>query len=1284
MKTRKIHLLIFCITICLLAFTGISSAQTTPPPGEEKLFSSATDPDALLLLDLSGSMVWNPGGDDSPYGSSTSCVSDTVNCLGSPSTYYTYASNASCTADTVKCTSPGSTYYTYAHDSSCTPDAANCPGSGSSTYIYAATSACTADSSAGHCTTSPYKYARSSSCAANTSYCTGSGCSGGFCSTAKSGCNVDCSSDCSGGYCKNPRTGCNVNCDCSGGYCHTSRTGCNVVCNAGDCSGGFCHSSQTDCNVDCSNCSGGFCTTSRSTCNTDCSRISIAKRAIAGILNSNNTGTSANQIDSSDETNLTVRLGYMRYRNCGTGSGEATGTYNYTTGCNTLIAPINTSFSCVFCSNKTSCSTTASACDTGTNKCSNANCVAGESAVGGTPLAASLYEAKKYLDDHKALDTSSACRKKFVILLTDGSDTLACGADGSECNTHRYKNRREVVARAKELGDAGYKVFVIGFGANMPPYLKNTLNWAAYYGGTDNPNDANSGNTTAYVLSSGCDPSTNPTACCNVSSNPTACYPSGVSQCAADSSTATAACFDSSYPYPGVGNSTSNYMANAYDPGFSGVDAYGINLSGYAFITADATALDEALRTAINIIKEATYSFSQASIQASRTKDEDFLYEASFEPITNEPFWHGHLKKFPIDTVTGQVGSMLLDAADVLQAKSASTRMMYTCTGCTTTLTTFDTSISPTYFGVALAADRDAIVNYLRGEKGTCPGASCTNPDFTAGGVYKNYTTHTCGSVTINANAFGRFRCDHQRTTANGKRFVVVGANDGQVHAFKTSDMSEAWSFIPPNLLSKLKNITHNTHPTGLTHQYFADGPISAADVWLGSGDGKSKNSSAWKTVMVFGEGRGSASALWSTASTCDADFSDVYYNSMTGVTYPYYCGYFALDVTDSVTSPPPTFLWHIGGTSAISSAHAAYLGDPWSKMIIDRVIYNDGGSEVEKWVGILGGGYNGNDCTGGGACADTRGKGVFVIDLSNGQILWSYTYATDTNMQFSFPAAAKLLDTDNDGFTDTAYIGDLGGNMWRFNFCKKADMPSCSISGGWTGVRLFNGGSLSATERPIYTIPSAAWDGAGNLWVYWGTGNKADPTAKDSGYTYGKLFALMDNNRTSTSPNVIPSQMQDITLAGLTFNQSATNNKGYYITMSQQGEKILADPTVFGGVVYFTSYVPNTDPCGQSGDAYLYSIVYTSGAGAAFGSCPGGSTRSQIIATGSGMASAPVISVGKSGVAGLYVTTSSGVGGSGSTSGGTSSSALTGNMGSPGGMPSPVDMIYWRDRRLQ
>ncbi len=116
-------------------------------------------------------------------------------------------------------------------------------------------------------------------------------------------------------------------------------------------------------------------------------------------------------------------------------------------------------------------------------------------------MASALNEAKLYLDAHKAADSGSACRQKFVILITDGQDTFACNGNGTDTQSDMYKRRKASVKAAKALKDAGYKVFVVGFGANMPNELKNTLNWMAYYAGTDNPAATKSGNTSAITPS---------------------------------------------------------------------------------------------------------------------------------------------------------------------------------------------------------------------------------------------------------------------------------------------------------------------------------------------------------------------------------------------------------------------------------------------------------------------------------------------------------------------------------------------------------------------------------------------------------------------------------------------------------------------------------------------------------------------------------------------------------------------------------------------------------------
>jgi type IV pilus assembly protein PilY1 len=274
-------------------------------------------------------------------------------------------------------------------------------------------------------------------------------------------------------------------------------------------------------------------------------------------------------------------------------------------------------------------------------------------------------------------------------------------------------------------------------------------------------------------------------------------------------------------------------------------------------------------------------------------------------------------------------------------------------------------------------------------------------------------------------------------------------------------------------------------------------------------------------------------------------------------------------------------------------------------------------------------------------------------------------------------------VDTDGDGFSDTAYMGDLGGNIWRFKFCT-VGTASCTTA-SWTGRRLFNGTSVSPV-RPVYTTPSVAKDGAGNLWVYWGTGDKNDPINT----TYSeKIFALKDaipksDTETTTSPYAL-TNLQDVSSCGTTtcttYDNTSTTYKGYYITLPGTGEKILSDSTVFGSILYFTTYTPPTassTTCNQEGTASLYAISYTSGAGAFSGS--GSSSRSMNI--GTGIPSAPVISMrpGGSSIADLYVTVSSGF-----VSDGTNTGMNTGRVNfNPPGMSNRTNILYWKDMRLQ
>jgi hypothetical protein len=1020
-------------------------------------------------------------------------------------------------------------------------------------------------------------------------------------------------------------------------------------------------------------CTGPFYASSGGRVN--CQKKVIAQHAIYNLLDDDKSGNdknyNRNKIDKQDELSLGVRLGYMKFDHCTNTFTITSQDSGYGSGCNVLrqgFQALNQGSNGYY---RTIYDMVTA--DIGNN-------------ANRTPLAGALSEAKSYLDAHKATDPAKDCRKKFVLFITDGWDTLACGASYSDVNDTKgwsYKRRRATVAAAKALHDAGYKVFVIGFGGEMPVSLANTLNWAAYFGGTFNPDVDQVGNTgaiSAMAVGTGAGTACGNESVCD-SFNPNSVgYPGGTDALGNDMGT------DCSYsPNPDCCTVAPN------DPALQ-------TLSGYAFLAADASTLNVALRRAMDYVKTARYSFTVASVSAARLSSGNYLYEASFIPyLGDDPFWRGHLKKYKIDDTGTVVKPALLDAGDVLLDRTAA-RNMYTYLG--GSVTPFNTTyITPTLLGLSTndTTGRDKVVGYFRAES-----ATYTQEQWKLGDIFhSNPVTIDPPSIYFNDirswSAFDSFRS----TNKTREWLVVLGANDGQLHAFSTGDLSEKWSFLPPNLLPKLQLVAHATEPAPITleHQFFVDGPVTVADVWLGGGSGLSKNASDWKTLMVVGLGKGvrqnadddDPEYLWSSSPSCDSGFQKKY-----NPPYQYYCGYWAFNVTNTAATTPE-FKWRLNATS-YRSDDPLYIDEPWSKMAVGRV--KIGGNE--KWVGFFGGGYNVNSAytDDDDAAKGKRAKGFFVADLSNGNILWSYTKRDNSAMDYPVPASPKVVDLDNDGFVDTAYISDLGGNIWRFRFCSITDPNTCNTD-NWTGSQLF---SSAGIVRPSFTTPSVAIDAGSQLWVFWGTGNKLDPRSTTG---VDRFFAVKEKDFTTT--------FTKDDLEKLTTQAYHGTMAGWYYEFPLSGEKMLFDSTVFGGMAIFTTYVPTTgsDPCTQGGDAYLYAmammpiriddVTYNAGAGlmskpASTTSTDGGNKSKKI---GAGIPTAPLVSqkpIGTSGSTDIFLTVS---GGAGVDTVVNSMSDIAvpppppdPNTPCPAGTPPALcrlrmtppqaQVIHWRDRRVQ
>jgi len=380
-------------------------------------------------------------------------------------------------------------------------------------------------------------------------------------------------------------------------------------------------------------------------------RIDIARNVIYDLLDDNDDGKNSNNdgsyINSNDESSLNVRLGYMRFRNIGAADSDDGDPFNGKIKIFKNETEISAQYSKIW------------------GKVSDPT----ETAGGCTPLGAALVEAKKYFQDNvNPNDTAIACRQKFIIFITDGSDTVGCNGDCSEDATDMWKRRMLTVQRAKEAYEAGIQVFAVGFGGTMPDHLKKTLNWVAKNGGTDNPLEDNSGDAKAYDIKKYIPKDQN-------GKDLEACL-----------TTASAAEAD-----------PANYA-----------------LLGYAFLADNADQLSRALRTILKYIQERSYAFTAPTIPSVRLIDKDVVYLSSFVP-NNTPFWKGNLKAYrlneegtlPVDQDGNPLKSNLTwDASEQLKNLAPNSRNIKTYVNSAMTSFTYN-NLTNADLGVASDKERE-------------------------------------------------------------------------------------------------------------------------------------------------------------------------------------------------------------------------------------------------------------------------------------------------------------------------------------------------------------------------------------------------------------------------------------------------------------------------------------------------------------------------------------------------------------------------------------------------
>ncbi len=78
----------------------------------------------------------------------------------------------------------------------------------------------------------------------------------------------------------------------------------------------------------------------------------------------------------------------------------------------------------------------------------------------------------------------------------------------------------------------------------------------------------------------------------------------------------------------------------------------------------------------------------------------------------------------------------------------------------------------------------------------------------------------------------------------------------------------------------------------------------------------------------------------------------------------------------------------------------------------------------------------------------DQEGRGFFIVDADTGSLITKRRAIDFTGMNYSMPSDIRVLNIDNDGFADMHFVGDMGGQVWRFDINNEATSDKTFISG--------------------------------------------------------------------------------------------------------------------------------------------------------------------------------------------------------------------------------------------
>ena len=568
----------------------------------------------------------------------------------------------------------------------------------------------------------------------------------------------------------------------------------------------------------------------------------------------------------------------------------------------------------------------------------------------------------------------------------------------------------------------------------------------------------------------------------------------------------------------------------------------------------------------------------------------DHIFQSTFIYKNNHQ-WQGQLTKLEL-TSAGQIGRLKWDAGAKLDAMSEPSRKIWTVAnvnGVNTSLNNFTTSNLVGLKAALWEGDPSAnptdteatnLIKFVRGIDAYDENANTntTEKRWKLGDIYnsrlvvvgapRSKTSNKAEKSKTEAyyrdqNGYSAFKLGSScgGSCASRKEVVYVGANDGMLHAFDSSNGEELWAFIPPMMLQSLKSMV-SAKANSSNSIFGVDGSPIVKDIFYDS---------KWRTVLLSGMGKGGK-------------------------------GYFALDITKPLS---PAFLFGFQHNVSDTSVHhwdengnrttygysagipAEYdyskIGDATSTPAIVAMPVGSG----TKWVAVFGAGYN-------AGINNTYGSSVYVIDLEDkGKVLKRIDLTDSTNnIANSVPADVVSITPDTSSKADykgsMVYLADLEGKQWKINLTDTGNL--------YEFTPLFNAEATLENDRMEFfqVTPSIGTDS--NFWSFYGTGNQ-QKVQRISSDINNRIFGLKDKKFPQYSSvnglsNTASSSLKNM---GSSNACPTDTDLGWYLNLDAN-ERITGKLALFNEIIYASRYLPNRGQICSPGTSSLSEHTMTCG----------------------------------------------------------------------------------------